>query len=493
MRLKDKFLLKTFFILSLWIGITILTSCQQRPGKEREHPPNVLMISVDDLNDWIGAMGGHPNAITPNIDKLASEGVLFTNAHAQAPLCGPSRASILSGQRPSTTGIYGQIRDEHLRSAAPQMDSLKFLPEYFAAHGYKTMGIGKIFHDHAPEGVFHVSAGRNGGFGPKPDTPFHWDKDGTSTDWGAYPDTDEKMPDYQSAKWTMERLKEQHDKPFFLALGFFRPHVPLYVPQKWFDKHPIDQVSLPPYLESDLDDIPPIGLAVQEMPVMPTTEWAIENDQWKNITQAYLASISFVDHYIGEVLAALEKSRYADNTVVILWSDHGYRVGEKGTFAKHCLWQVGTNAPLIIKTPNAEKGVARDASVELLDIYPTLLEVCGLPENPHNEGRSLVPLLHGKTSTWPERSAITTYGQNNHSAVSRTHRYIRYEDGSEELYDRTIDPEEWNNIAKVAKYDRLKKELASHFPSVNVAPSSRTFMRNNEYFRKRMPKTQLNR
>ena len=444
------------------------------------------MISIDDLNDWVGVMQGHPNAKTPNIDALANRGTLFTNAHCQTPLCGPSRASIMSGLRPSTSGIYGQIKDEDIRATSTEMNDLVFLPQYFGAHGYKTMGVGKIFHTHAPEGVFQISGGREKGFGPKPSdgSTFHWKKKGTSTDWGAFPDVDEKMPDYRSAEWAIERLGEDHDKPFFLSVGFLRPHVPWYVPQKWFDQHPIDEVQLPPYKKNDKDDIPEIGRQIDELPMMPTTDWAIESDQWKNIVQAYLASTTFVDHYVGQVIDALEKSPYKDNTIIILWSDHGYRLGEKGTFAKHCLWQEGTNVPLIISLPNSTKNKVVNKPVELLDIYPTLLDLAGLPNNTKNEGRSLQPLMVNDDSdiSW-KKAAVTTFGLNNHAIVTEKYRYIRYENGEEELYDREKDPNEWDNLANINEMETIIAELKGYLPQVNVPYAPKSTMTHNQYFR----------
>jgi len=452
-----------------------------------EQKPNVLMICVDDLNDWIGVMGGNPSAITPNMDRLAAQGTLFTNAHCQTALCGPSRASIMSGLRPSTTGIYGQINDGNLRSASPIMKDIKFLPQYFGEQGYKAMGIGKIFHSHAPEGVFQESGGRVKGFGPKPadGTRFKWDQDGTSTDWGAFPDVDEKMPDYQSAQWAKERLGEKHDKPFFLTVGFLRPHVPWYVPQKWFDMHPLDQVQLPPYKKDDKDDLPEIAIQADELPMMPTTDWAIETEQWKDIVRAYLASTTFVDYYVGEVLKALEDSPYKDNTIVVLWSDHGYRLGEKGTFAKHCMWQEGTNVPLIIKTPGGKGGLKSNKPVELLDIYPTLLDLCGLPSNSSNEGTSLKPLIDDPNKNLDD-AALTTFGRNNHAVVTEKYRYIQYENGTEELYDRSVDPNEWDNLAKGPETEGIKLSLQKYLPKTNALWSSKSSMKHNAYFIKNM-------
>lgn len=459
----------------------ILVSCKEKEIKLER--PNVLMICVDDLNDWIGVMGGHPNAITPNMDKLASRGVLFTNAYCQVPICGPSRASIMTGLRPSTTGIYGQITDDEIRTASNATKDIIFLPEYFKNNGYHTMGKGKIFHEFAPDGVFDEAGGREKGFGPKPEKRFKWDKKGTSTDWGAFPENDDEMPDYRTAKWAVDKLDKDYEKPFFLAVGFVRPHVPWYVPQKWFDMHPIDGVQTPPYKKDDLNDLPAISLQIHDMPMMPTTDWAIASGEWKNIVQSYLACVTFVDHYIGEVLNALENSKYKDNTIVVLWSDHGYRLGEKGTFAKHALWQEATNAPLIISVPGGNKGSVRSQAVEMLDIYPTLIDLCNLPSYTRNEGKSLGPLLENSDLD-DKYYAITTYGRNNHAVVSEQYRYISYEDGSEELYDHTNDPNEWYNLAKDTTYRTIVQENKSRLPKINALWSPNTKNTVNAYFEK---------
>ena len=472
-------------IIALGLLFATLVVKVNATEKEGNTAPNVLMICVDDLNDWLGCMGGHPNALTPNIDKLASRGVLFTNAHCQAPICGPSRASIMTGLRPSTTGIYGQIADEKIRIAGDATRGTVFLPEYFKTHGYYTMGKGKIFHEHAPDGVFDLSEGREKGFGPLPEKRFHWDKKGTATDWGAFPETDEEMPDYRTAMWAVERLKENYDKPFFLVAGFIRPHVPWYVPQKWFDLHPVDHVITPPYKEDDFADLPAIALEVHDMPMMPSTDWAIKTGQWKYMIQAYMACVSFVDNYIGEVLNALENSKYANNTIVILWSDHGYRLGEKGTFAKHALWQEATNAPLIISMPDRKTIGKCEAPVEMLDIYPTLLDLCGLPPKPEIEGRSLKTLIENSESG-TGYFAITTYGRNNHAVVSNGYRYIHYEDGSEELYNRNSDPNEFENVAGKKEFLDVKSALAKYLPVKNEYWSPEVKNGANEYFEKQM-------
>ena len=477
-RYKYDITMKTLYSITISI-IVIFSSCSTHSTNEDQATslknPNVLFIAVDDLNDWLGCMNGHPNAKTPNMDKLASQGVLFTNAHCQAPLCGPSRASLMTGLRPSSTGIYGMIDDNKIKNDNDVTRDILFLPEYFGNNGYHTMGIGKLFHSHAPDDVFDESGGRVKGFGPLPEERFVWDGYGTSergrygrtsTDWGAFPAADSLMPDYQSADWTIDKLKKDYDNPFFLAVGFLRPHVPLYVPQKWFDMHPVNNIEMPPYNPNDLEDVPSVALQINDLPMMPQTDWAIKSGEWPNIIQAYLACVSFVDHQVGRVLEALNNSKHADNTVIVLWSDHGYRLGEKGTFAKHCLWEEATNAPLMFAGAGLTKGKVIDSPVEMLSIYPTLLELCSLPAYDRNEGKSLVSTMKGMKKD--KQMAITTFGMNNHGIRSQQYRYIQYEDDTEELYDRNQDPNEWDNIAEDPDYWTVKKELQKYLPETNL-------------------------
>lgn len=465
--------------LILLVFLIVFSSCGEKkkttPQKKEAHP-NVLFISVDDLNNMLGSLKAYPNAKTPNIDKLASKGVLFSNAHCQAPLCGPSRASIMSGLRPSTTGIYGMIKDDNIRSDNPATKDIIFLPEYFNNNGYHTMGIGKLFHTHAPEGMFDESGGRVARFGPYPGERFVWDGFGTSdrknygrtnTDWGAFPEVDSLMPDHQSVDWAINRLNKTYDKPFFMGVGFLRPHVPLYVPQKWFDMHPLDSIKTVAYRKDDLDDVPPVALQLNDLPMMPSTDWAIKSGEWPKIIQAYLACVSFVDYEIGRMLHALENSSHAENTVIVFWSDHGYRLGEKGTFAKHALWETATKAPLLFVAPDLPKGKVIEEPVEMLSIYPTLLELCGLKAYERNEGKSLVSAMLGQTVE--ETSyAITTFGMNNHTVKSNRFRYIQYEDGGEEFYDHENDPNEFTNQIENSEYQDEIKVLKEQLPKTNA-------------------------
>ena len=447
----------------------------------RAQHPNVLMLIVDDLNDWIGPLGGHPNASTPHMDRLASQGTVFTNAHAPAPICGPSRASIMTGLAPSSTGIYGHVEDNDIRSANQRAAGSIFMSEYFRRHGYHTAAVGKVFHQGVADGSFDEFGGRAERFGPYPDERMKWHDPRTNTDWGPFPDSDTGMPDYDSAHWLAERLLAEHDKPFLMVGGFLRPHVPWHVPGKWFDMHPVEALAVPPFLEGDLDDVPEIAKRITEVPMMPTTGWAIENGEWRNMVQAYLASVSFVDSCIGIVLDALEHSQKLDGTIIVLWGDHGYHIGEKNRFAKMALWERATRTPLIIKPHYSTGKRLSDRPVSLLDLYPTLVEMCGLPENPDNEGNSLAPLLLDPDASW-RHAAVTTFGPNNHAVKTRRYRYIRYEDGAEELYDHEQDSNEWKNLAHDPAYREVKARMAAFLPQVNASWSPASYYDGNDYF-----------
>lgn len=478
--MNGNFIQAFFLYIGCIVTLLFLAGPVLKAPIRKSVPPNILLIAVDDLNDYIGAMG-HPNAITPNLDKLIRKGTLFANAQCQSPMCSPSRVAIMTGLRPSTTGIYGFLDDNLIQQTNDATRKVALMPQYFKDGGYHTMAVGKVFHEHAPDGLFDESGGREKGFGPSPSKRFHWDKKGTSTDWGAFPEHDNQMPDYRTAKWAVERLDREYTSPFFLAVGFLRPHVPWYVPQKWFDLYDTASIQLPQYLPNDSDDLPAIALQIDDLPMMPSTEWAIEQGQWKNILHGYLASVSFVDHYIGEVLDALEGSKHAENTIVVLWSDHGYRLGEKGTFAKVALWNRATLTPLVFAGSGIPENTRIHSPVELFAIYPTLAELAGMPQVPGIESKSLVPLIQQPNRPWPH-PAITTWARNNHAIVNENYRYIRYEDGSEELYNLARDPQEWHNIAANPENATVIKEMAVHLPKVNALWAAASRYDNNAYF-----------
>jgi arylsulfatase A-like enzyme len=437
-------------------------------AKSIRNKPNVLFMAIDDLNDWVGCLGGHPEVKTPNLDRLASQGVLFTNAHCSAPACNPSRASLMTGILPSTSGVY------HNSNPWRQSYALKnavTIPQHFMAHGYSAVGGGKIYHGAFPDPPswqsYFPSQQKNKPDDPMPpNRPINGIPNTAHFDWGPVDVPDEEMGDRKVAAWAIKQLQKKHDKPFFLACGFFRPHLPWYVPRKYFDMYPPDKVTLPNVNENDLDDVPPIGRKMARP--QGDHKKVIEHHQWRKAVQGYLASISFVDTCVGMVIDALDKSDCADNTIIILWSDHGWHLGEKLHWRKFSLWEEATHNVLMAVVPGVTKPAGRcPRPVSMLDIYPTLIELCGLAPKNELQGISLVPLLKDPEAEW-DRPALTTYGRNNHSLRSERYRYIRYSDDTEELYDHDKDELEWNNLAKDPKYTEIKKQLAKWLPRTNV-------------------------
>ena len=277
------------------------------------------------------------------------------------------------------------------------------------------------------------------------------------------------MGDFQVVDWVTSQLAKRHDKPLFLACGLYRPHLPWFVPQKYFDMFPVDKIELPSVKADDLDDVPPIGKAMAK----PDGDHkkVIEHNQWKKAVQGYLASISFSDAMLGRLLDAFDKSPYAKDTIVMLWSDHGWHLGEKLHWRKFSLWEEATHNVFMVSAPGVTKAGGRcSRTVSLLDVYPTLLDLCSLPAKKGLEGKSLLPLLKNPTAGW-SRPAVTTFRQGNHSVRSEKWRYIRYKDWTEELYDHEKDPMEWTNLAGNPESVPVKKELAKWLPKVNAAPT----------------------
>ena len=444
-------------IAGLLIGFTV----QQASADQ----PNILFIAVDDLNDWAGYRD-HNEVLTPNMDRLAKRGTWFSKSYCQYPVCGPSRASVM-------TSLYFhqlespklQVKDNYVKEKVESMGSA-MLHDYLKKHGgYKTMAVGKILHRHLPVKSLNMSGGRgswnhNKGADGK-DIESNWKSKKTLTDWAPYNRDESTMSDSKAAAWAVERLGKKHTQPFMLMVGFLRPHTPWHVPQKYFDMYDPSKISLPPYRKDDLKDVPESGVATIN-DGYPRTEWAKEEKQWRKIIQSYYASITFADAKVGLVLDALEASPYRDNTIVILWSDHGYHMGEKNTFQKHTLWERSASAPMIISLPKSmggEKYVGRsDRVVSLIDIYPTLVDLCGLPPNKKVEGRSLKPLLMNREAKW-DFPALTYRKGDGKSLRDERYRYIEYGDGSTELYDHDKDPNEWTNLAKDPDYAAVMKSM----------------------------------
>ncbi|MFO1094424.1 MAG: sulfatase [Planctomycetaceae bacterium] len=434
-------------------------------------PPSVLMIAVDDLNDWVGCLGGHPQAQTPAIDGLAARGVLFANAHCQAPLCNPSRASLLTGLRPSTTGIYA------LQPGIRQVPALRdcvTLPQYFKDSGYFTFLCGKVFHDGSLAPPYRAEVAdewRDGPGMPRPPVKFvHPPGDHPLMDWGPFPEDDRQQADWKIADMAIEQLTAApRNRPFFGAVGFRLPHVPCYASQRWFDLYPADSLQLPLVRDNDRDDIPDFAWYLHwELPE-PRLSWLRSADQWAPLVRAYLASISFVDRQIGRVLDALHDSGHADSTVIVLWSDHGFHLGEKLITGKNSLWERSTRVPLIFAGPGIMSGGHCTQPAELLDIYPTLVDLCRLEPRGGLEGHSLAPQLAdpGQPRPWP---AVTTHNRFNHAVRTAHHRYIRYANGAEEFYDLETDPHEWTNRAADAECRELIAAHRRWLPAVNAEP-----------------------
>jgi arylsulfatase A-like enzyme len=435
-------------------GATALTAA------EKSNRPNVLLIAVDDLNHWVGYLGRNPQTSTPNIDRLAARGIRFTRSYCAAPICNPSRTALLSGLRPFTTGIYDNTAD--WRPAVPE--DLTLITTFRKA-GYFVCGAGKVYHegyrrrsewddylpdappDPKPEGNTGV-AGIQGGIRFAP-----------------LDCRDQDLREWKIVQYGIDQLQKTHDKPFFLAVGTHKPHMPWNVPRKYYDMHPLDQIKLPPYREDDLADLPPAGVKMAQ----PEGDHKaiLASGRWKEAVQGYLAAISYCDAMIGRLLEAFDKSAYRDNTIIVFWGDHGWHLGEKHHWRKFSLWEEAARAPLIWVVPGLTKpNSVCDRTVDFMSVYPTLTDLCGIATPKHIEGVSIRSLLEDSKAAW-NRPALTTFKFNNHAVRTEEFRYIRYANGDEELYDEQTDPYEWTNLANQPAYASKKSELANYLPDHN--------------------------
>jgi arylsulfatase A-like enzyme len=444
--------------------------------------PNVLFLVFDDLNDWVEGLAGHPQARTPNLVRLAGRGMLFRNAHCTYALCNPSRASVLTGLLPSSNGVFGNQQDWR---KSRLVKGRQTLPEFFRKQGYWTGAAGKIYHANhgGPTGALGGGHGGRQGFHHPPSWTerypsrevqipdlvvrtgqnyngldiWHWD-------WGPIDHCDAATADGRCADWVIEQLKRPHTKPFFLALGIYAPHGPWYCPRPYFEQHPLKRIQLPIVKEDDLDDVPEVAKG-HIRGRRPLHRLILEKNLYHEAVQAYLAQISFADATLGRVLDALEQSSHANNTIICLWSDHGWYLGEKQRWHKGGLWEEATRVPLVLATPGMKGGVC-DRPVSLVDLYPTLTELCGLPAPGGLDGLSLVPLLKDPRSPW-QRPALTISGggeKASYSVRDERWRYTRYYNGAEELYDHEHDPQEWTNLADRPEYAGRKKEMSRWIP-----------------------------
>lgn len=442
-------------------------------------PPNILLIIVDDLNAWIGALGRHPQVRTPHIDALARRGDLFVNAYCSAPYCNASRMGLFTGRLPSTLGIYQNepFWDEPARPPT--------FVELLRDAGYDTFGAGKVFH-----GTYdYATAGREGAdraawleaqnrdvlwrdyahstieplphnrplnrlfdFSKFDDVPDFYQL----FDWGPLRDDAEReMPDARVAKAISDFLAAPR-APFFCAAGIYKPHLPWHAPKRFFDLYDKNTVHLPPVKDDDLDDVPPIGREFALTP--PDHELVTSRGVWRDAVQAYLACISYADHVVGEIVDALDRSPARDNTAIVLCGDNGFHLGEKLHWRKFALWEEATRVPLIVVPPGGRAGRRIIEPVSLLDIFPTMLDLAGIGGIASTEATSLHNIAEAHTRAQP---VITTWKQGNHSLRDRRWRYTRYADGGEELYDHAADPYEWTNLAARREFNEVRAAFAA--------------------------------
>ena len=463
-----KRLLLAFFIGCL--GVAAAQTAGDKPAAK----PNILFIAIDDLRDWVGYLG-NKQVKTPNLDKLAARGVSFTHGYCASPCCNPSRTALLTGLRPGTSGVYSNGDD--WRKIVPE--GTVTLPQHFKNNGYYVAGAGKIYHgglNRLTDWDDYLSE-RGRGNEDDPDAPARgkknkgpgqaregWDGVG-GIRFGPLDCDDKEMADYVSVSYTLKKLGQTYDKPFFLACGLHKPHMPWSVPKKYYEMYPLDKIEMPKVLENDLDDVPPAGVRMAR----PDGDHAniLKSGRWKEAVQEYLATITFCDAMIGRLIDGFDKSAYKDNTIICLWSDHGWHLGEKQHWRKFALWEEATRAPYMWILPGITKpGSVCNRTVDYMQIYPTLCDLAGLPVPKHVEGESIRKLLEKPDAPW-DKPAIMTWQYNNHAIRSEDWRYIRYANGDEELYHNSMDPLEWVNLAKKPEYAKEKEELAKWLPQVN--------------------------
>ncbi len=429
-------------------------------------PPNVLFIMSDDLTCVLGAYG-HREMKTPNIDRLAKRGVLFEKAYCQFPLCNPSRASMMTGRRPDTTKVVGN--GLYFRKILPDAVTL---PELFKKNGYFSARVGKIYHYGVPGQIgtdgLDDPQSWNQVINPKGRdkvdeaqvinyTPHNGNL-GAAMAWMAADGTDEEQTDGKIATETIRLIEQHKDKPFFIATGFFRPHVPDIAPKKYFDLYPLDKISLPDYPAAHLADIPPMAFHVRP------ANYGLDSEKLRAFKRGYLASVSFVDAQVGRLLEALERLDLDKNTVVVFVSDHGWLLGEHSQWQKMSLFEESARVPMIIYAPKARANGSRSPRVvELLDIYPTIAELCGLSAPTGFEGKSLLPLLNFSIAKWdkPAFTQVTGKDRNGRSVRTERWRYTEWDDGKAgaELYDHWLDPHELKNLAYNPSYAKTAAKL----------------------------------
>ena len=459
---------RTFFTI-----IICCLSIMEISAKD-SNKPDVVFIIIDDLNDWIGVMEGHPQSKTPNLDALAKGGVLFTNAHCNAPQCGPSRTSLLQGLYPKSTGRYfnstrrpaffGDQPMQGITSPNPPENAV-ILQRHFKQNGYRVVSGGKVAHGN------NTLKGQVDEYLNRPQDVrgnFTDDKANLWGEGGPHNHPDEQTGDYKVAQWAIEEWRKASEKPLLMTVGFYRPHRPFNAPKAYFEKFPLETIQLPPIGTDDLDDLPSYGKALARSNAhkdlfKPRTvhEQILHlggEKEWKYMVQSYLACFNYVDTQIGLLLNELKENPRKRETVIVLTSDHGWNLGEKTHWCKAAIWRNTTRVPFMVVLPGVTKaGTRNNQPISHVDIYPSLCDFAGVPKPDHLEGRSILPLLKDPSAT--RDFAFLSYGPQNTAAQSDRYRYIRYEDGSEELYDHQKDPHEWTNLIGNKKYQTVRKNM----------------------------------
>jgi len=471
--LKEISMNRRSFLKSLSAGVVGLaaTSCFGAMGRFAGKRPDVLFIAIDDMNDWTTLFDPQNPIKTPNLARLAERGMFFSRAYCTTPACTPSRTAILTGYRPTTSGSY--LNEDFLRDVVPDAVTL---PDYFRKGGYSAKGAGKIF-THFNGAMGGDPAGKSFDEfqpmletrGPEKNYNGYSEKEEplneVDFDWGEHT---QKMIDIDMVEYIEKVMDEERAKPMFLAAGIYKPHLPFYAPPETFEKYPFENTIFPEMKDNDLDDVPAIGrrMAHSEHFIYSNTTAKPENDpgSLKKMIQCYQASADFSDQMVGRLIDKLDETGKADNTIIVLWADHGYHLGDKESCVKFTLWEKANRVPFIIVAPGVTRPGSRcDRPVSLVDIYPTLLELAGLSPKEDLDGKSLVPLLKNPTQKW--HPALMTMGKGNHAVRSDRWRYIRYRDGSEELYDHSKDPWEWTNLATKPEYADVIREHKKWLPT----------------------------
>lgn len=444
-----------------------------------DKPRNVLFIASDDLNECLSCYG-HPIVKTPNIDRIAKAGVRFDRAYNQFPLCSPSRSSLMTGYAPDKTTVYDLQR--HFRTALPETTTLG---QAFQKNSYFAGRVGKIFHYGVPATIgtdglddkpsWTSVVNPNGVDHTKEEplvTNYTPEKRGlgASIAYYASPVGDEEHTDGITAEVVSKLLSDHKSDPFFIASGFYRPHVPWIAPSKYFDMFPLDKIDLIPFDEAEMKIAPALAYTIRP------GNYGMTEKQRKEAMRAYYASIAFLDVQVGKVLNALDRLKLAENTTIVFWSDHGYQLGEHGQWMKQTLFEQSARVPLLIGGAGVKaRGKACSRTVELLDLYPTLVDLCSLKNAPSDlHGRSLRPLLEKPDQTW-DRPAITQVRRGNaqdftmgYSLRTERHRYTMWADGAkgEELYDYELDPKEMRNLAADPASREMKTKLRTRLDSI---------------------------